>query len=205
MKFLIYLIISLSALLAPLSSWGAAPSAADSLLSSLQPRSFLSPEQAFGVQLIKQGEGYGLSFRAAPSYYLYQQDISAFTQDGQSVLSGGGSPDPELKQDPNFGSVLIYPHGVTYRLADGASGQPIRIHYRGCSDQGLCYPPQQVQLKVPEFSGKPTHSAHPLIAATQPSNTSKKLSDNTVPPAVTLFLIQLAKPCKRPSVVTTYG
>ncbi len=102
----------------------------------------LPADKAFKLSATRDGDGrINLQWHIEPGYYLYQ-DRFGFKR-GLSDL-----PTPELrgnaqsKDDPTFGQTTVYHDGVVtvLRLQDQASG-PLEVHYQGCQDNGICYPP----------------------------------------------------------------
>ena len=60
-------------------------------------------------------------------------------------------PPGKLKDDPYFGQMRVFTHGVDVQiqLATNQSGMvQLKVGYQGCADAGLCYPPQNKILKV---------------------------------------------------------
>jgi thiol:disulfide interchange protein DsbD len=155
--------------------WLCAGSAQAGLLDQITGRGgepeFLAADQAFGLEVASRDAGTLVaSFRVEPGYYLYRSRTSF------SALSGGklGSvdfPAGETKDDPNLGRQEVYHHSFQVRLAvsDTQPGQPlvIKATYQGCSEQGLCYPPQDQTVTV---NLEQTLSAAPPEAEPQTEN-----------------------------------
>lgn len=104
---------------------------------------FLSPDAAFGLDIVSGNTQLNANFTVAPGYYLYKERIK-FTLtpalEHQVIL-----PDGDIKNDPNFGRMEVYHHDFTGIIkVQGAGNTPITIKatYQGCSEKGLCYAPQ---------------------------------------------------------------
>jgi thiol:disulfide interchange protein DsbD len=113
----------------------------------------LAPEDAFRVsaRLSDDGALIEAHFRAAQGYYLYQDSL-AFSSAGGVVLGAPRFPPPSFKFDDVFERNLpIYRGDFVVKLPlERAPGQPIAFvaNLQGCSDRGLCYPPETRLLEV---------------------------------------------------------
>ncbi len=113
------------------------------------PPAFLSPDQAFGVQLVSIGpDMLQARFKVAPRYYLYQDKLNfAVKRPAGLAIKKAIFPAPEIKSDPNFGQMKVYHHDFAVNLPLSRplhAGEPVQIitGYQGCSELGICYPPQ---------------------------------------------------------------
>lgn len=90
----------------------------------------------------------------APGYYLYREkfgfaaDIKA---EGAESLSAE-LPVGVAHHDEFFGDVEVYYDRVEARISLAKSAQQqalvLVIDFQGCSEQGLCYPPQQREIEL---------------------------------------------------------
>lgn len=110
-------------------------------VSSLAQAGFLKPDQAFKMSVSDEGQ---VAWEIAPHYYLYQDRIH-ITQDGKPVQIEWQTP-AEEKNDPNFGLVNVF-HNQAQLKVVGKSGA-YKVSYQGCSEDGLCYPPQNKQVTL---------------------------------------------------------
>lgn len=102
---------------------------------------FLSVDKAFLPDVKRTDTGWVVRFDIADHYYLYRdrfmlknpQDKLHFVQTA------------ELKQDKNFGAVMVFHHRVDVEIHAAAEGASL-LTYQGCSEDGLCYPPQTLFL-----------------------------------------------------------
>ncbi|HRH91922.1 MAG TPA: protein-disulfide reductase DsbD [Agitococcus sp.] len=119
---------------------------------------YLEVGQAF-QPVVKTTDGHvQMSFTIADGYYLYKKRISIqSTDNNHPVVMGDGqfSQKAEIKNDPNFGRVEIFHKTLAVEIpvyAQNAQdiGQivPVKAIYQGCSQQGLCYPPQTIKADV---------------------------------------------------------
>ncbi|MFA5170809.1 MAG: protein-disulfide reductase DsbD [Sulfuriferula sp.] len=110
---------------------------------------FLSPEQAFGVKLtLVNPTTISAQFNVAPQYYLYQDKIHfAIKSPADIKISNINFPVADVKQDPTFGQMKVYHQSFTVELSLNRPLTPtetlqINSNYQGCSEKGICYPPQ---------------------------------------------------------------
>ena len=119
---------------------------------------YLEVGQAF-QPVVKTTDGHvQMSFTIADGYYLYKKRISIqSTDNNHPVIMGDGqfSQKAEIKNDPNFGRVEIFHKTLAVEIPVYAQnpqdvGQitTVKAIYQGCSQQGLCYPPQTIKADV---------------------------------------------------------
>ncbi|SER15783.1 Disulphide bond corrector protein DsbC [Solimonas aquatica] len=138
-----------------LSLLGAAPALATGAASlwSAQAPQLLSVEQAFALLPAERGKnGVQLSWNIAPGTYLYRERIRVELLEPQGLKTGAlQMPDGIAHRDEHFGDVHIFRgllqatlplHGLRHNALR------LRIHYQGCADAGICYPPQSVEQTV---------------------------------------------------------
>ena len=116
---------------------------------------FLSPEEAFQLS-VAPGQSGNLvaTFKVAPQYYMYRDKIqfSVISPAGVSV-TGLSLPPADEKDDPNFGKMFVYHQSFSVGIS--LAGLPadtktikIAATHQGCSEKGICYPPQDEELEV---------------------------------------------------------
>lgn len=99
----------------------------------------LTAEQAF--QLLpptRHGDTVQLEWSIAPGYFLYRDRIQVRAGDRPVTLK---LPAAQRYDEPGAGTVQIYRDDLKLRLRAPA-GTVLQVRYQGCSDQGICYPPQ---------------------------------------------------------------
>lgn len=121
------------------------------LPSDFQPESeLLPPEKAFTVSVrVHDASTVVAQFKPAHGYYLYRDRIRFQVRAPSSItVQEVRLPDGQLKADPTFGSVAVFdaPFAATVLLKQASTEKSVaRLHftYQGCSDRGVCYPPNE--------------------------------------------------------------
>lgn len=123
------------------------------LLGSTDNR-FLRVGQAFQPQATLTGDGVNVTWNIAEDYYLYRHALE-FETPGNATLGHPVIPEGVEKTDKFFGQVEIYRNRLSVRIPVTSETPPekITIHYQGCADAGLCYPPQTRTLKLVASGG----------------------------------------------------
>ncbi|WP_066091642.1 protein-disulfide reductase DsbD family protein [Xanthomonas massiliensis] len=145
--------------------------AAAPLAGAVDESDLLPVEQAFQLRASAPERGrIELHWAIAPGYYLYRHRTSA-KADPAFHAGELAMPDGAKKHDPFFGDVQTYHGQLDARLP----GQPeaglrqvsVEVHYQGCADAGVCYPPQKrvLQVALPATAGAAASDAAPAPAA----------------------------------------
>ena len=149
------ILLLLALLISPLAQ-------ADNLLDRLpqlgggQP-TFLPPDEAFGFEAsVKDDHTIQGNFRVTPTYYLYRDKIHVTVKKGKVKIKEVKLPKGDMKDDPNFGQMYVFHHSfqaevILENTSGSAQTVTLEAGYQGCSENGLCYPPQtrEVTLKLP--------------------------------------------------------
>ncbi len=116
--------------------------------------SILTVEQAFNpnIYISPTKTAITINFNIQSGYYLYQSKFKYSTKNNESfqVII----PDGVEKEDEFFGKQIIYnqPISIQVNFKNALlSSDEFRIRYQGCSEQGLCYPPQEINLIVDDI------------------------------------------------------
>ncbi len=127
-----------------------------------QQAEFLSPDVAFKLQVTAQDANtVRADFKIVPGYYLYKDRIKfelAGSQAGKVLRVD--FPAGEIKNDPNFGKMEVFHHDFTATIItqDTFGNAIINAKYQGCSEKGLCYPPQRKSFNV-NFTDQSTNAS----------------------------------------------
>jgi len=116
--------------------------------------SILTVQQAFNpdIFIAPTKTAITINFNIQPGYYLYQSKFKYSTKNNESfqVII----PEGVEKEDEFFGKQIIYnqPISIQVNFKNALlSDDEFRIRYQGCSEQGLCYPPQEINLIVDDI------------------------------------------------------
>lgn len=113
---------------------------------------FLPVHQAFASRFNQVGNQLTVRFDIADHYYLYKERFKFSLEPANAaVLSAANFSKPgELKQDEEFGEVLVYHQNIEIGFnvsAAAATPATLVVEFQGCAEAGLCYPP--TKLKYP--------------------------------------------------------
>ncbi len=116
---------------------------------------FLSPQEAFKLALTpRAGGSLDARFTIAKGYYLYRDKIAFKVVEPAGVrIDRIELPAAEEKIDPNFGRMFIYHqsfNAIVHLTGVPAGSKSLKLEasHQGCSDKGICYPPQDELLTV---------------------------------------------------------
>lgn len=99
----------------------------------------LSPSQAFKVTTSREANGtVDVHLDIAKGYHLYRDRLTAMTRSGAALKID--SPPGVIEEDPNFGRIEVWRRPVSAKVL--SHGGPLVLHWQGCKDAGVCYPPQ---------------------------------------------------------------
>ncbi len=177
-RFSYFLLILFTVLTLPLAHAGNASSFSKALFSTdTAEDEFLSPDAAFGLNIVQSSDQINADFTVAPGYYLYKERIKfelSPAREHEIKLPNG-----DIKNDPNFGKMEVYHHDFTgYIIIEDAVNAPITIKatYQGCSEKGLCYAPQRKSFTINPQSNDGANKPQPSENAA--SSTSISGSDS---------------------------
>ena len=107
----------------------------------------LPPAKAFALNWERRGDELRLNWRIPNGYYLYRSHIKATDDAGRALALT--TPKGQRKADPTFGDTEVY-----YRTARATvrHAGAVRLTYRGCQEDGLCYIPVTVRIPTQERS-----------------------------------------------------
>ncbi len=106
---------------------------------------FLDPGEAFSYELTAEGDSYRLEWTIEPGHYLYRDQLEVRTSDGE--LGGVSFPEGEVIHDEYFGESEVYFDRAVLGI-DPGTASTLELHWQGCAEAGLCYPPQQATVAV---------------------------------------------------------
>ena len=130
--------------------------ALDTLWSGLLERSsvaeILPVEEAFQLSSEVGDTEVTLVWDIADGYYLYR-DKFAFALDNAAIeIAEVSLPAGVLKNDPEFGSVMVNYKNATATLMlarpEAATEATLHVRYQGCKENSVCYPPADKYLPM---------------------------------------------------------
>ena len=159
-RFFALLLIGLMGWLGTLSAWAA--------------EEFLPPEQAFAfTSKVVNDKTIQLHWKIAPTYHLYRDRIRVESDAAGVVIAPLNFPKAIEKFDTNFKKTMFMYEGeltLDVQLTQGDTKSPITVHWQGCADGGLCYPPDSITLNEKIATAEKT----PVM----PANTAQPATDS---------------------------
>src|SRR3989338_92923 len=137
-------------------------------ISAAADEEVLDPEQAYRLEVRAIDKSVlEARWRIADGYYLYRKKFG-FAPKPDALKTGEPVfPPGKIKDDEFFGKVEIYRSEVAIRVPVPA-GMPekfaLAVTSQGCSDLGVCFPPQTQQVDVDLTAARVTQAG----AAVQP-------------------------------------
>lgn len=129
-----------------------------SKFTGIQQDEFLDPDDAFIVSAEAISENViNVHWQIADGYYLYsdkfQFSIQQSNLKNSPTISDIQLPPGKLKNDPNFGSIRVNYHDIDAQISiqrnnSTASTLELFVHYQGCKENTLCYPPRSKILPI---------------------------------------------------------
>jgi len=143
---------------------------------------FLPVDQAFKIQArMPDAQTVVVRFTPAQSYYLYRDKIS-FVAGGAASIDSVKLPRGEMKKDPNFGDTEVFHQAfqAVLRLENPvAAAFALTVGYQGCSENGLCYPPEKKVLAVSFAANEAIASAGKQNEPIAPDAVPASLADDS--------------------------
>jgi thiol:disulfide interchange protein DsbD len=116
---------------------------------------FLPVDQAFRIEArMPDARTVAVRFAPADTYYLYRDKIHfrVMGEGKATLIEAVQLPRGEMKKDPNFGDTEVFHRAfqAMVRLRQDGAGQPftLEVGYQGCSERGLCYPPEKRSFEL---------------------------------------------------------
>jgi len=111
------------------------------------------PEEVFRYTAVAEPEAIRVTWEITPGYYLYKERMSFESRTPGVELGPAVMPAGEPHRDEYFGEMHIYRDQAVVRLPllarpPAAETLALAVRSQGCSDDGLCYPPQVWMAKV---------------------------------------------------------
>ena len=135
-----------------------------------EAQDFLPVEKAFQAEAaVIDAQQAQVHFRVTPGHYLYRERIQVTVPTGKAgTIVSVDLPAGEEKNDPSFGKQQVFHHDTlaTVQLGMPAPTQ-LQVRYQGCSEKGLCYPPQTkllaLELPLRDQAAIPAVASAPVV------------------------------------------
>ena len=129
------------------------------------PSKFIPADQAFKlVGDTKDNNKLILDFQVTSGYYLYQRKFAYYSSNPTVKFQDAiFSRSAQIKDDPDFGKVPVYHDDVSITVPYSGSGK-VTVHWQGCADAGLCYPPQEREFNLPPSTAGVTSTQAQVIS-----------------------------------------
>ncbi|MCO1333441.1 protein-disulfide reductase DsbD [Microbulbifer sp. OS29] len=127
-------------------------------LGNTQEDSFLPVDEAYQQDLLFDANGLNALFQIAPEYYLYRDKLAVYQiENGQKTPIPVSLPKGEVIWDDYFEKdTEVYRDQLEFslKISKASGSTQLELHYQGCADAGLCYPPQTRYYNVDPVSQK---------------------------------------------------
>ena len=152
-------------------------------------QAMLPPEEAFEISAkAVSANQLEISWDIAQGYYLYSNHIRLESKTEQISEVVPTFPSGETKHDENFGDVIIYRNNLQIPASFTATSDleliTLEVQYRGCSDKGICYPPQKkfFDINLPVVSAVTNPNPLESLVKRLPSFNLNATQDELLPP-----------------------
>lgn len=124
------------------------------------PEGFLPAEKAFEITNQQIDSGIEISWKIASGYYLYRERIK-IKVDGLPVNIENW-PKSKLKIDEYFGEMQVYTEHLSL-IIKKQNVSNVEVHYQGCAEAGLCYPPQKKFFQLNQTNHIPESTQQSIL------------------------------------------
>jgi len=151
----------------------------------------LPAEDAFRVSADSpDGNRLQVQWIIAEDTYLYHDKIRLELSGDGVHLGNFRLPEPEIKQDSikpdgSIGDVAVYHDLIELdiplqRSKNEPTAAELTVHYQGCADRGICYPPQSqvFRLDLPAAAGAATMASTNTAAAAPAESTARPIQQS---------------------------
>ncbi|MGR8951900.1 MAG: protein-disulfide reductase DsbD, partial [Gammaproteobacteria bacterium] len=125
------------------------------------------PDQAFKISARALSAGrLEFSWDIAEGFSLYRKNMRFESKTEGIALGKPEFPDGRTKHDEFLGDTVHYRNKLTVPVPfsgnSDAAAVTVQARYQGCSDSGVCYPPQKKELHVALSTASPPPNDNPL-------------------------------------------
>lgn len=138
----------------PVSARGELPTGRDKsspFSDPLQGR-FLPAKEAFQASAWRDDERLYVGFINAEGYYLHRHQFALASRSPGVSFGELALPPGERMVHASLGEIQVFYDQVVFSapieaIESATKPLAITVTFQGCSDQGLCYPPEQIELE----------------------------------------------------------
>lgn len=142
---------------------------------------FLPVEDVFVPGAVRRdGDAWALDAHIADAHYVYRHSLRLVDAGGKDVALQLPRGTPH--NDEFFGDTEIYTGTLPVKFAPGAPG-PLQLHWQGCAEAGICYPPQTRAVAVPAEAATSVEAAPTASDAEAPADAVPGPSSREAPAA----------------------
>jgi len=114
---------------------------------------FLPVEKAFVLSIKAQDEkSITAHWDIADGYHLYKDKFEFALGDDNYQISSLKMPEGKMIEDKVFGNKLSYEGQldvtISLKKVNDTGKVILKTSYQGCSEKGLCYPPQHIETEL---------------------------------------------------------
>ncbi|ABR91616.1 thiol:disulfide interchange protein DsbD [Janthinobacterium sp. Marseille] len=158
--------------------WSCVPWAWSAPSMSSAEATFLEPSEVLKLTNIESREdNLVVQTNIADQYYVYRHSLSIKDASNNNILFV--IPDGEAKHDEFFGDTEIYKNAsLRFQIPNIDFKLPLTLQWQGCSEGGICYPPQ-TQLIHSDHSANEVFRSKQLawVSDSQETSTNDKGED----------------------------
>lgn len=134
---------------------------------ALNSEDLLPPDQAFKLSAKALSRGQlEFSWDIAEGFSLYRKNLRLESKTQGVEIGTPNFPAGKTKHDEILGDTVHYRNKLTVpvpiKAGDAAGSVTVLARYQGCSDSGVCYPPQKRTLEIALPAAALTTSGNPL-------------------------------------------
>ncbi|WP_341644874.1 protein-disulfide reductase DsbD [Thauera sp. SDU_THAU2] len=140
-------------------------------------RGFLEAADVFRLDdVLQQGDSFTMTGHVADKHYVYRHSLRLMDGTGREIELD--LPAGTAKHDEFFGDTEIY-QGDTLRLHfPTATPGPVTLHWQGCAEAGICYPPQAIRVDLPATGQSTPAGASPPQEHMAPNTLAADLAED---------------------------
>ncbi|MGC9351269.1 MAG: protein-disulfide reductase DsbD domain-containing protein, partial [Sulfurovum sp.] len=139
--------------------------------SALEKQKFLSPDEAFKVEVVQEGEQIVSTLTMADKIHIYEETLRFKAKGDREVILKPDLPKAEELDGERVHKGVVTVSIPTEKITSQVSGDyTFSVEFQGCSDAGLCYSPI---VKSYQFKGKELGVREKIAKLSKEGNAAK--------------------------------